>query len=213
VSITRRQLLASTLAATAASLAGGPAAGSDRPYRRIATEEAWLSRDVLDGYKRVLDAGPGDEPGFYAMGRFIFTRGNDSALMRRLLDIGDSRLADMDELGIDQQVLSLTAPGVQVFGAADAIALSVSSNDELAEAVRKHPARFAGLAAVPPQAPDAAAKEMERAVNELGLNGVVINSHTKGEYLDDPKFWPIFEAAEALDAPVYIHPRTRNAEA
>jgi 5-carboxyvanillate decarboxylase len=74
--------------------------------------------------------------------------------------------------------------------------------------VRKHPDRFAALAAIAPQAPQAAAKELERAVKQLKLKGAVINSHTNGEYLDDKKFWPIFEAAEALDAPIYIHPNT-----
>lgn len=60
---------------------------------------------------------------------------------------------------------------------------------------------------MPPQDPAGAAKELERGVKKLGLKGAIINSHTRGEYLDDPKFWPIFEAAEALDVPIYLHPR------
>ena len=80
-------------------------------------------------------------------------------------------------------------------------------------AVRKYPTRFAGLAAVAPQNPKEAAKELERGVRKLGLKGAVINSHTTGEYLDDPKFWDIFAAAEALDVPIYIHPNSAAARA
>jgi 5-carboxyvanillate decarboxylase len=94
-----------------------------------------------------------------------------------------------------------------VFDAPTANSLASSTNDQLAEAIRKHPTRFAGLAAIAPQDPKTAAKEMERATKTLGLKGAVVNSHTEGEYLDDPKFWDIFEAAEALNVPIYIHPR------
>ena len=113
----------------------------------------------------------------------------------------------MDASGIDMQVLSLTSPGVQVFDAATANALARDpANDELAEAIRKYPTRYTGLAAAAPQDPKAAAKEIERAVRKLGLRGVIMNSHTMGERLDDPKFWDIFAAAEALDVPIYLHP-------
>ena len=78
----------------------------------------------------------------------------------------------------------------------------------VADAIRKHPDRFSGLAAIAPQDPAGAAKELERGVRQLGLKGAIINSHTRGEYLDDSKFWPIFEAAEHLNVPVYIHPTT-----
>ncbi|HKH91743.1 MAG TPA: amidohydrolase family protein [Gemmatimonadaceae bacterium] len=106
----------------------------------------------------------------------------------------------MDAAGIDVQILSQSAPGVQIF-APIAAALARESNDQLADAVRRHPTRFAGLAAVAPQDPASAAKEMERAVRTLGLKSVIINSHTRGELLDDPKFWAIFEAAESLGCP------------
>src|SRR5262249_16580629 len=102
--------------------------------------------------------------------------------------------------------LSLTSPGVQIFDGETAVPLAISCNDQLADAIRKYPQRFAGLAAVAPQDPDAAAKELERGVRVLGLKGAIINSHTRGEYLDDSKFWPIFEAAESLDVPIYLHP-------
>jgi 5-carboxyvanillate decarboxylase len=85
--------------------------------------------------------------------------------------------------------------------------MAVRSNDLLAELTRRRPDRFAGLATIAPQDPGAAGREIERAMTTLGLNGVMINSHTADEYLDEDKFLPIFEAAHAFDAPIYIHPR------
>jgi 2,3-dihydroxybenzoate decarboxylase len=114
----------------------------------------------------------------------------------------------MDASGIDIQVLMLTSPGVQVFDAATANALAAASNDELAAAIARYPSRYVGLAAAAPQDPKTAAKEIERGVRKLGLKGVIINSHTQGERLDNPKFWDIFAAAEALDVPIYLHPNS-----
>lgn len=174
--------------------------------RRIAVEEAFVTPEIMKEWHVVL-AGRNVEPGFAKMGETILaeTPGN-KVLDDRLLDIGAARLAHMDRIGIDMQILSLTSPGVQVFEAALATRLAAQSNDALAEAVRAHPARFAGLAAIAPQDPMVAAKEIERAA-KLKLNGLIVNSHTMGEYLDAPKFRPIFEAAEALDMPIYLHPR------
>jgi len=146
-----------------------------------------------------------DDRGFVAMWSRLGAR---AQLIDRLTDVGERRIADMDAAGVDVQILSLTSPGVQIFDAPTATALARESNDQLAEAVRHHPTRFAGLAAVAPQDPAGAAREMERAVRTLGLKGVIINSHTRGELLDDPKFWAIFEAAESLAVPIYLHPQT-----
>ncbi len=129
------------------------------------------------------------------------------ALLPRLLDLGEGRLADMDANGVDMHLLSLAMPGVQLFERDTAIALARLANDRLSEAVRRHPNRFAGLASFAPQDPRAAAQEMERAINTLKLNGFIVNSHTRNTYLDHPSSWPILEAAEALGAPLYIHPR------
>jgi 2,3-dihydroxybenzoate decarboxylase len=145
-----------------------------------------------------------DDPGFIALWSRLGARGQ---LSERLSDIGARRIADMDSSGIDVQILSLTSPGVQVFDAATATSLASTTNDQVSEAVRKYPTRFAALGAVAPQDPGAAAREAERAVRNLGLKGIIINSHTRGEFLDDPKFWDIFEAAEALQVPIYIHPQ------
>jgi 2,3-dihydroxybenzoate decarboxylase len=175
-------------------------------YRRIATEEAWGPAAMFREWKRVLDAKPADEFGFSALWRNLDPTGS-SGFTGRLMDLGPDRIAAMDAAGIDMQILALTAPGVQVFDADTGTAIAADSNDELAEACRSHPDRYAGMAAVAPQDPRRAAMEIERGINTLGLKGVIINSHTKGEYLADQKFWEIFEAAQANDAPIYIHPR------
>ena len=179
-------------------------------YNRIACEEAFFPQEIYQHYLKEIERNPADEPGFMSlMGFFLVSRDPYPLNVReRLLDLGERRINDMDESGIDKQLIFLTAPGVQIFDASTANSLAILSNDQLAQACRDHPDRFAGLAAVAPQDPPAAALELERAVGTLGLKGAVINSHTKGEYLDDTRFWPIFEAAEALEVPIYIHPRT-----
>src|ERR1051325_299214 len=180
-------------------------------WRRIAAEEAFATPDLLAEYRKLLERPPDDlDPGFRNLIGYYLTNQHPRALLMstRIQDLGERRLADMDASGIDMQILGITAPGVQIFDAATGTALARSANDQLAEAIRRHPERFAGLAAIAPQDPAAAAKELERAVNTLGLRGAIVNSHTHGEYLDDAKFWPIFEAAEALDVPVYIQPTT-----
>jgi 2,3-dihydroxybenzoate decarboxylase len=121
--------------------------------------------------------------------------------------MGAQRLAHMDETGIAKQLVFLTAPGVQVFDAPTAVSLARDYNDELIGYVKAHPDRYAALAAIAPHDPDSAVQEMDRAVR-LGMKGVVVNSHTQGRYLDEEEFWPSFEAAEALDVPIYIHPQT-----
>ena len=131
--------------------------------------------------------------------------------MQRIQDLGAQRIADMDASGIAKQLVFLTAPGVQVFDAGTATALARDFNNELVEKTRKHPARYAALAAIAPQDPTAAVKELQRSIS-LGMKGAVINSHTQGSYLDEPKYWPIFEAAEALDVPIYLHPNTPPAD-
>jgi 2,3-dihydroxybenzoate decarboxylase len=179
-------------------------------YRRIATEEAWVTPELLDLYKKVLENRTSNDPGFESLwGHYGLGRSERSIQVReRLLDLGERRIRDMDATGIDMQLLLLTAPGVQVLDAATAVSTAADSNDQVAEAVRKRPDRFAALAAIAPQAPQAAAKELERGVTRLKLKGGVINSHTQGEFLNDQKFWPIFEAAEALQVPIYLHPNT-----
>ncbi len=182
---------------------------SGKPYKRIATEEAFATPEMLMLYRKLLAAGTLDDPGFVSLWGFYLNSPSERAraIIEKLQWLDHRRIQDMDATGIDLQVLSLTGPGVQIFDSPTAVAVARSSNDQLAEAIAKHPTRFAGLAAIAPQNPQEAAKELQRGVTRLGLKGAVINSHTHGEYLDDPKFWDIFAAAEALDVPIYLHPQ------
>lgn len=123
----------------------------------------------------------------------------------KLLDLGEKRIADMDSAGISMQVLSINAPGVEQSPAAEAVTLAKESNDALALAISAFPERFAGFAAIPTANPKAAVGELER-TQTLGFKGVVINGHVHGRYLDDSYFWPIFETAQKLKAPIYLHP-------
>jgi len=124
----------------------------------------------------------------------------------KLIDIAGDRIKIMDAAGIDVQVLSQTCPGCDTLSTEEGTAFSRRINDALSEAVKKHPDRFVGMVSLAPQDPEAAAEELERGITKLGLRGTKINSHVHGEYLDNRKFWPIFEMAEKLDTPVYLHP-------
>ena len=127
-------------------------------------------------------------------------------LRRALQDVGEGRLAVMDEAGVDVQVLSVVAPGSQVAESGRAVELARELNDRTAEAVRAHPDRFDALASLPTQVPEAAAEEARRAVEELGFCGVVLNGHTGGRFLDQPEFEPVLAAVEQLGVPAYLHP-------
>lgn len=181
--------------------------------RLIATEEAFSIPEVAKALKYV-SRGPSQSLDKLLV-RGIYDssdgKGYDALnFLDGLLDVEGKRLKQMDEFGVDMHLLSLTAPGVQMFDADTATDLARLANDVLADICKRHPTRFAGLAAFAPQSPKRAAKEMERAINELKLNGFILNSHTNDEYLDDPKYWPVLEAAEALDACIYIHPRAAS---
>jgi predicted TIM-barrel fold metal-dependent hydrolase len=124
-----------------------------------------------------------------------------------LLDLGDQRLADMDDEGVDVQVLSVTAPGVNHLAPREAVALARSANDELADAVRRHPDRFEGLVTLPTPDPRAAVEELTRGIDELGLQGAMLNGRAGGRNIDDPAFDDLWAAAAERKAPVYIHPQ------
>ena len=177
---------------------------------RIAAEEAWAPKEILERYRKLLQDKPESwDPGFRSLwGFFLGATERATSLVERIQDLGERRLADMDATGIAKQLVFLSSPGVQVFDAATAVSLSVQLNDELSEKIKANPSRFAALAAIAPHAPRDAAKELERGVKALGFKGAVVNSHTQGKYLDEPKCWEIFEAAQALDVPIYIHPNT-----
>ena len=206
-------------AAAASQASPGPPGGPGR-LRKIATEEAFTIPEVAEATRDVVrqagnnldlkllslvyDAPPAPTGAPARVGDRDALAGT---LLPRLLDVEGGRLAEMDRFGVDVHLLSLGVPGVQMFRPDVAVGLARLANDRLSEVVRRHPTRFAGLAAFAPQDPEAAVKEMERAIRTLKLNGFLVNSHTNNVYLDDARFWPILEAAEALDAPLYIHPR------
>jgi 5-carboxyvanillate decarboxylase len=177
---------------------------TERIYKRIAVEEGFNFPEIMSEAVKVAAQQP---PLVKALNPFGGSGGLWEALGAKLGDLGEGRIRQMDEDGIDMQLLLLSAPGVQTLEEGLATELAAMANDRLAAASRKYPDRLAGLAAIAPQNPEKAAQELQRAVRTLGLKGAVINSHTNGEYLDDGKFLPILECAAALEVPIYIHPR------
>jgi 2,3-dihydroxybenzoate decarboxylase len=126
---------------------------------------------------------------------------------RKLLDLGEVRLREMDEGGIDVQVLSHAGPTTQKLAPDVAVRMARLTNDRLAQNIAAMaPGRFAGFAVLPTPAPEAAADELERCVAGLGFKGAVVNGLTNGKFLDERQFWPIFARAEALGVPIYLHP-------
>jgi 5-carboxyvanillate decarboxylase len=182
--------------------------GGDRGYLRIATEEAFATREQIDIYLRMVDDGTADRGltslwGFYARSPSERT----TQIIDRLLDLGEQRIRHMDETGIDRAVLALTAPGAQpILDLKEARGVAQRANDYLATQVAARPDRYIGMTTVAPQDPIWSAGEIVRGARQLGFKGVQINSHTQGEYLDDPKFDPIFRALAETGQPLYIHP-------
>ncbi len=129
-------------------------------------------------------------------------------IVERLYDHAELRIKEMDEAGIDLQVLSHGAPATQRGDAATMVKLARGANDRLLEIVRAHPDRFAAFACLPTPDAKAAADELERCVTTLGFKGAMVHGLTNGVFLDDKRFWPIFERAQALDVPLYVHPAT-----
>jgi 5-carboxyvanillate decarboxylase len=176
--------------------------------RKIAVEEAFATAPLLTAWRGLLERNTHGDPCFASLYGALLNGPATADLLAQLTDLGDGRIAAMDHAGVDVQVLSVTAPGVQVFAAHEGTAWAAALNDLLSDTVASHPQRFAGLAALAPQAPAEAARELERAVTRLKLCGGIINSHTAGEYLDQPKYRVLFETAQALDVPLYLHPNT-----
>ncbi|MFD1432781.1 amidohydrolase family protein [Lacticaseibacillus yichunensis] len=130
---------------------------------------------------------------------------HQDALNHDLTDFA-GRIAYMDKNGIAMQVISDAGNSPQVLPDNMVVAASREQNDTLAEGLAAYPDRLAGLAVLPAALPDAAADELTRAVTKLGLKGGLISGSVNGEFLDAPRFDPIFAAAEALDVPLYLHP-------
>lgn len=129
-----------------------------------------------------------------------------AVFLKRMEEVGEQRLKDMDAAGIDVQVLSHCPPATQLLKANIAAHEAREANDRLAQLIALTPQRFAGFATLPTPDPAACADELERAVTKLGFRGAMIHGLTHGLFLDDKRFWPIFERAQALDVPLYLHP-------
>ncbi len=127
------------------------------------------------------------------------------------LDQVEERLRDMDEAGIDMQVLSATLFPGQEISVADAQSWARETNDAFARLIDKYPERFSSFAAIALHDPDFAARELERAVTQLGFKGALTGAEITG-YLDEPEYWVFLETAERLDVPIYIHPKVPSAD-
>ena len=156
-----------------------------------------------------------ESPEFSATGSHGFVNDDYMKVVEQNLNDYKNRLADMDKTGIEKAVVSLTQPGIEgITEVKAAISMAKRMNDHLAEFfIANSPSRFHGFAAVPVQDPKAAADELERAVRQLGFKGALINgcSNIDGgdtvRYLDEAPVWEFWERVEALDVPVYLHPR------
>ena len=163
-----------------------------RPMKKIVLEEHFLTSDMLDYWAPTMATVP---PALTAK------------LQRQLLDFGEERLGIMEQGEIEKAVLSLAGPGIQAEpDAAVAVRRAKRSNDELAAEIQKNPTRYGGFAHLPMQDARASADELERCVRELGLVGAMIDGQTQGHYMDEDQYNVFWERAEALDAPIYLHP-------
>lgn len=165
--------------------------------RIVALEEHFVVPEVLKAWAALPP------------GRMMSSGGSgDDPISHRLLEIGEERIAAMDDQGVDVQVLSLNSPGVQSLDPADSVAVARDANDALAAAIARHPDRFQGFAAIPTPDPGAAAAELERAVSELGFAGALLNGRTGTTNADAMEFDDLYGTAERLGVPLYFHPQT-----
>jgi aminocarboxymuconate-semialdehyde decarboxylase len=161
-----------------------------------------------DGYLDELRRSP--EP--YAIGRdaigrtILMLHGVRIVTMTREMTSPEERLLEMERMGVDLQIVSITIPNVYFGPRTRRRDLARRANDGMADLVRRYPRRFAGLASLPLPDADAAVTELERAVRELGMVGAIIGSNMDGRYLDDPAFMPLYQCAQHLDAPLLVHP-------
>lgn len=159
---------------------------------KIALEEHFVNSDLLHYCVEAMPA---------------VSQEGKKQIISKLMDFGDTRLDTMDKAGIDFAILSVSGPGVQAEPDTQlAIKLAKQSNDILAREITKHPSRYGGFAHLPMQAPIEAANELERTVTDLGFFGSMVNGHTNGVYLDDPRYDVFWERMQALNVPLYLHP-------
>ena len=175
-----------------AALQAGHTCAEPAQIRKIAVEEHFIVPEFIP-YLRATSGNISAE---------LFARAVD-----RLAEFDGRRLEEMEKHRIEFAVLSLAGPGVQIEPETSvALRQARRVNDQLAEQIARHPDRFGGFAHVAMQDPGGAADELERCMTTLKFHGVMINGQTLGYYLDEDQYAPFWERAEALRAPVYIHP-------
>lgn len=162
----------------------------------IAIEEHFLTPQIHAAWKRSS----------------LGTEGTDAfdereEIARRLEDLGEGRIALMDEAGVDVQVLSVTTPALHNLEAEESVDLARQTNDHLADVVGRNPTRLQGFATLPTPSPGDAASELDRCVREHGFKGAMLCGRTRELNLDAPDFLPLFETAARLGVPLYIHPQ------
>jgi uncharacterized protein len=162
----------------------------------IAIEEHWTTPRLTAALKALPEERRDESVAFNEMGDNL----------SRLEDIGDARIAAMDEQGIDVQVISLAPPATGPLAPADAVPLSRDANDFAAAAVRRHPSRLRAMSTLPMADPPAVAGELERAAG-LGFVGAMVYGRTGETPLDDPCYDDLFATAAALGQPIFIHPQ------
>jgi predicted TIM-barrel fold metal-dependent hydrolase len=176
--------------------------------KRVDTEnhfasEAWVEAlRKNSGYPRLVDD---------AKSRFVMHAAPGVSLpygrmLEKLLDLDDGRIGLLDEAGLDVAVLSLAAPGTEPFEPSLGTKVAKATNDVLAEAISRHPDRYLGYATLAPKDADAAARELERCVKELGFRGWNTHSNFGDSFIDEKRYWPVLAKAEELGVPVYLHP-------
>jgi uncharacterized protein len=162
----------------------------------IAIEEHWSTPELAAALAALPESERDDSVAFNDMGDNL----------ARLENIGEARIAAMDDQGIDIQVLSLAPPGTGPLEASEAVALSRDANDRAADAVGRHPTRFRALSTLPMSQPHAVATELERAAS-LGSVGAMVYGRTGERALDDPAYDELFATAASLGQPIFIHPQ------
>lgn len=168
--------------------------------KKIAFEEHCAIPETLEGNRHIAgESGKWDE------------------FARQILDLESERLEGMDKNGIQFAILSLNAPGVQgILDIPRAVMVAKKANDNMANAVARHPRRYAAMAALPMQDPDAASAELTRCVRELGFKGAMIHGYAQREtadnalYFDTPEYAPFWATVARLDVPIYLHPRMQQ---
>jgi 2,3-dihydroxybenzoate decarboxylase len=193
MSLSRRSIVTGTPLVAVTASAPALAQGSAAPViPKVALEEHVITAPLMPYLEKAFPPTP---------------REAHDTIVRRLSDFGDDRIATMDAAGVAISVLSISGPGVQIEpDARVATRLAAGANDTLAQEIAKRPTRYAGFAHLAMQDPAAAADELERCVTQLGFKGALVNGHTNGVYLDDPRHDVFWERLQALGVPLYLHP-------